>query len=665
MRTLAVFLAHTVTAFLLAIGAAAAQVPDAAKPAGPAAQAAVAAAAPGKPPVAHAMDAADVNSWLDGFLPQALAEGNIAGAVVVVVKDGQVLTQRGFGVSDVATQAPVDPARTLFRVGSTSKLYTWTAVMQLVEAGKLKLDSDINTYLDFNIPAAFGSPVTLRNLMTHTAGFEEHAKHLFVPDAAHLQSLGDYLKSWVPGRIFPPGTIPAYSNYGAALAGYIVERVSGEGFDAYIKAHIFQPLGMANATFDQPLPAAWLTNMSKSYQEATGPAQAFELIPAAPAGSLSITGADMARFMIAHLNDGQFGDVHILSKATAELMHAQAFAATPPVPGMALGFYHEDRNGHVIIGHAGDTDTFHTDLHLFLNDGTGLFVSFNSLGKDGAAHTARTLLFREFTDRYYPRQDQPPRADIASAKADAAMVAGSYVSSRRSDTSFLHLFALLSDVTIAADAGGMLTFSDPLLPGMAQAHWREVDPFVWQKVGGADLLAATVKDGHVVLLGAQGLPFEVFQPASGTFAPWAVTLLEVSLAILTIAALLWPVTALVRWHYRAPFRLTGFSATCHRLVRLAATVDVALALGWAVLVAVINQSITVLNDPLDPWLRALQVLAALGVLGAVAGVLNLVQVFRDGRGWWAKVTAVALACATISMAWLIIGQRLITASLEY
>ena len=649
----------------LASGAAA-QMPDAAQPAGPAASATAVPVEPGRVPVSHTLDAADVNAWLDGFMPQALAVGNIAGAVVVVVKDGQVLTQRGFGVSDVATRAPVDPARTLFRTGSTSKLYTWTAVMQLVEAGKLGLDTDVNTYLDFKIPPAFGKPITLRDLMTHTAGFEEHAKHLFVPNASDLKPIGDYVKSWVPPRIFPPGTVPAYSNYGATLAGYIVERVSGEKFDDYIKAHIFQPLGMTHATFDQPLPASMQANLSKSYMEATDPPQPFELIPAAPAGSLSITGADMARFMIAHLNDGQFGDARILKKETAELMHAQAFAATPPVPGMALGFYHEDRNGHVIIGHAGDTETFHTDLHLFLDDGSGLFVSFNSLGKGGGAHVARTLLFREFTDRYYPAPDQAPPAALPSAKADAAKIAGTYVGSRRSDTNFLHLFALLGETTISADAAGILTFSDPLSPGIAPAHWREVAPFVWQKVGGVDLLAAVVKDGRVVTVGAQGLPFEVFQPATGAYATWNMTLLEVSVAVLAIAAVLWPITALVRRHYRAPFRLRGLSGVLYRLVRFAAVVDVLLVIGWLLLITAFTKSITVLNDPLDPWLRVLQVLAALGLLGALFGVLHLVQVFRSrGTSWWAKVTAVALAFATVSAAWLIIGQQLITKSLEF
>ncbi len=665
MRNLKALAAWATTALLLA-GAAAAQLPDAAQQAAPVATASPASPEPGQVPASHTLDAADVNAWLDGFMPQALVQGSIAGAVVVVVKDGQVLTQRGFGFSDMATRAPVDPARTLFRTGSTSKLYTWTAVMQLVEQGKLNLDTDVNTYLDFKIPPAFGKPITLRNLMTHTAGFEERVKHLFVPNASDMRPIGDYLKSWVPPRIFPPGTVPAYSNYGATLAGYIVERTSGEKFDDYIKAHIFQPLGMAHATFDQPLPASLQADLSKSYKDASGPAQPFELIPAAPAGSLSITGADMARFMLAHLNNGQLGDVQILKKETAELMHAQAFAATPPVPGMALGFYHEDRNGHVIVGHAGDTETFHTDLHLFLNDGTGLFVSFNSLGKDGGAHFARTLLFREFTDRYYPAPDQPPPPVPASAKSDAALVAGTYVGSRRSDTNFLHLFALLGETSISANDDGSLTFSDPLLPGVAPAHWQEIAPFVWRKTGGADLLAAVVKDGRVTTVGAQGLPFEVFQPATGAYAPWNMTLLEVSLAVLAVAAVLWPLTALARRHYRAPFRHTGLSAGLYRAVRLAAWVDVLLVVGWLVFIAVFERGITVLNDPLNPWLRALQVLAALGLLGALAGVFNLVQVFRDrGRNWWSKVTAAALAFATLSAAWLIIGQHLITQGLEF
>src|SRR4051812_35619376 len=151
----------------------------------------------------------DVETWLDGFLPYALQRADIAGAVVVVVKDGEVLLEKGYGYADVAKRTPVDPKRTLFRPGSVSKLFTWTAVMQLVEAGKLDLDRDVNEYLDFRIPPAFGKPITLRHLMTHTPGFEERVKNLFSPDSVNVESFESFLKAWTPERIFPPGEVPA------------------------------------------------------------------------------------------------------------------------------------------------------------------------------------------------------------------------------------------------------------------------------------------------------------------------------------------------------------------------------------------------------------------------------------------------------------------------
>ena len=138
------------------------------------------AAVPARPVTATAQGAAvpqltaqDVNAWLDGFMPYAIGVGDIPGAVVVVVKDGQVVTSRGYGYANLASKTPVDPATTLFRPGSVSKLFTWTAVMQQVERGKIDLNADVNKYIDFKSPAYHGRPVTVLNLMTHTPGFEE------------------------------------------------------------------------------------------------------------------------------------------------------------------------------------------------------------------------------------------------------------------------------------------------------------------------------------------------------------------------------------------------------------------------------------------------------------------------------------------------------------
>lgn len=190
----------------------------------------------------------DVEAWLDGYMPYALQSGDIAGAVVVVVKDGQVLAQKGYGYADIKSRKPVDPELTLFRPGSISKLFTWTAVMQQVEQGKLDLDTDVNKYLDFQIPPRDGQPVTLRNIMTHTAGFEEQLKGLMGEEGGkQVPPYDELLKRWVPERIFAPGTTPAYSNYATSLAGYIVQRVSGVPFDDYIEQNIFAPLGMQHA----------------------------------------------------------------------------------------------------------------------------------------------------------------------------------------------------------------------------------------------------------------------------------------------------------------------------------------------------------------------------------------------------------------------------------
>jgi CubicO group peptidase (beta-lactamase class C family) len=221
------------------------------KPGAPAVPAAAPRPAAGAMP---SLTGQDVDAWLDGFMPYALGKGDVAGAVVVVVRDGQVLTQRGYGFADVAKRKPVDPAGTLFRPGSISKLFTWTAVMQLVEQGKLNLDADVNTYLDFKIPPYQGKPITLRNIMTHTAGFEEQVKSIIGYDRDSVPQYEALLKQWVPERVYPAGSTPAYSNYATSLAGYIVQRVSGEPFNAYVQRHIFTPLGMTNSSFEQPLP---------------------------------------------------------------------------------------------------------------------------------------------------------------------------------------------------------------------------------------------------------------------------------------------------------------------------------------------------------------------------------------------------------------------------
>src|SRR5580698_6595513 len=239
------------------------------------------------PPAAHSLERADLEPWLDGFMPYAIERGDVAGAVVTVVKNGEVIFAKGYGLADVEKHKPVDPERTMFRPGSISKLFTWTAVMQLVEQGKLDLDHDVNEYLDFKIPPRSDGPITLRNILTHTPGFEEQIKALIVSDPKQLVPLQVYAREKTPVRIFKAGSTPAYSNYATALAGYIVERISGQPFDDYVDAHLFKPLEMSHATFRQPLPGTFEADMSKGYALASQPAKPYEIVVAAPAGSLA------------------------------------------------------------------------------------------------------------------------------------------------------------------------------------------------------------------------------------------------------------------------------------------------------------------------------------------------------------------------------------------
>src|SRR3569623_466025 len=220
---------------------------------------------------------------------------------------------------------------------------------------------------------------------------------------------------FVPKRIFAPGTTPAYSNYGATLAGYVVERVSKRPFDDYVEKNVFAPIGMNNSTFRQPLPAKLAPDMATGYPRASAKPNKFEIVDPAPAGSMSSTGADMAQFMLAHLGDGANANGRILTPETAEMMHNTPTTFLPPLNRMELGFFDTNINGREVIAHLGDTQVFHTSLHLFLADHVGLYVSFNSAGNAAGAHTIRGSLFADFADRYFPSTEHDGRVDAKTS----------------------------------------------------------------------------------------------------------------------------------------------------------------------------------------------------------------------------------------------------------
>jgi CubicO group peptidase (beta-lactamase class C family)/uncharacterized membrane protein len=611
------------------------------------------AAAPAGAPAAVPLTADDVNAWLDGYMPYALHTGDIAGAVVAVVKDGQIVTERGYGYADVEKRTPVDPKLTLFRPGSVSKLFTWTAVMQQVEQGKIDLDADVNQYLDFKIPARDGKPVTMRQLMQHVAGFEEQAKGIMSddPKSPNFEAL---LKQWVPERVFAPGSTPAYSNYGASLAGYIVQRVSGESFDDYIDKHIFAPLDMQHSTFRQPLPANLEPLMSQCYSLASEPAKKFEIIGPAPAGSLSSPGEDMAHFMIAHLQNGEYHGNRILKAETAEMMHNSPLTILPPLNRMELGFFETNLNGREVIAHLGDTQCFHTSLHLFLKEGVGFYVSFNTPGKAGAVGGLRGALFEDFADRYFPAAETAATVVDAKTSAEhAAMLKGHWVNSRGSQSSFLAAVGLFGQTKAGVNAKGELVVPFNGLNGKPR-HWVETAPFVWRDQDSHERLAAKVVDGKVVRFSIDGIsPFMVFDRVPGNQdAAWLLPALYCALAALLLTAVFWPITAIVRRRFGASLTLGSEELRAYRFSKVGSILLLA-ALGlWGFTVIRMFNDFNNLSDKYNGNIRFAEVFGILAfLLGSALIVWNLWTVWSGTRRWPAKVWSIVLALSAFIVLW--------------
>ena len=455
---------------------------------------------------------AEMEAFLDGFM-RARSTGPFAGAAIAVVKDGALFFSKGYGFADVDKQLPVDPAHTLFRAASVSKVFTWTSVMQLVEQGKLDLDADVNTYLkDMKVPATFSAPITLRNILTHTTGLEDgFLGYALAPtiDKDRL-SLRDFLVQHRATRVRPPttdfgdGSNASYSNWATALAGHIVESVSGMPYDDYVREHIFRPLGMTSSTFNEPLPSDLAARLAKGYELNAGKfePQPFELIHNfAPAGALTTSVTDMARFLTAHLEGGAVEGGRILKPETVELMHARTLSPDPSLNGSTLGFYELWANGHRVISHAGDTGQFHSILSLMPESHLGLFVVFNTGGKVGATPFK---LERVFFEHYFPArlpQIKPP----ADAVQRNQRYVGTYRTLRRSYTKVEKVLSMFQDTKVMAMPDGTLfTNSNPLA---GDQRWVEVGDGVFREMYRDNFMAFKhIENGHATALVDLTLP---------------------------------------------------------------------------------------------------------------------------------------------------------------
>lgn len=484
---------------------------------------------------AEAITPQTIAAYFDQTLAQQMADEHIVGASVAVVKDDQLLFAKGYGYADLSQQRPVVADETLFYPGSTGKLLTWIAVMQLVEQGKLDLHTNINTYLDFTIPATFPEPITLAHLLTHTAGFAEQLAALQVAKQADVLPLDTFVKTRLPARVYMPGSTFAYSNYATALAGYIVARVTGVPYEQYITDQILAPLAMTHSAAVQPLPPPMLANLAQGYHYRNDQYTAvdFEWIAAAPAAPLRTTATDMAKFMLAQLNHCQAGQARLLQKTTCTAMQRMQFAHDPHVNGVGYGFMISVQNGKTLVWHTGGSAHFNTMLALIPEERVGFFISYNTPVVDVYQPLVR------FVDHFYPAAPTPTvSAPVDSAQRIAAL-SGAYVSSRVAHQSVQKWPTWYAEgLTVQPGVNNTLQ--------VGARTYTETEPGIFHQIDGPRVLTYRTN--------AQG---EVTQLFWGQFTyfkiPWVqaagfqILVAVGALLVLWTAALAWLVDGLVGW----------------------------------------------------------------------------------------------------------------------
>ncbi len=523
------------------------------------------------------LERSDLEAFFDGLIREQLESKNIAGAVVAVVVGDKAVFAKGYGYADVETRRKVDPETTMFRVGSITKTFTWTAVMQLAEQGKLDLNTDVNKYLkDFQVPATFTEPVTLKHCMTHTPGFEDSVIGLFARNADEVKPLAQVLREQMPTRVRPPGVLASYSNHGTALAGLVVATVAGKSWEDSIEQTILKPLGMQHTLVRQPPKDKLPETMSKGYKWEDGRFKdfGFEYVPAAPAGTVAASAADIARFLIAHLNDGQFQGVRILKPETARQMREPLFTDDPHVDAMCYGFWEQHQNGQRILQHGGATIVFHSLLAMIPERHVGLFVSYNT----NTAAGGQMDLLTTFLNRYFPEAETPRPKPNAEFARTGKRFEGEFSSTRYSHTTYAKLVDLFQSVKVNVNDDGTLTLATPA----GARRYVEVEPLVFQQLDGDHRVVFRADDkGKIThLFPAQMAAVAMVRHEWYQRIDFHETLLAVTAMLFLSAVLFWPALAFsTRGLPSSTIRRTPLSGVASVVGFLLAATGLALVVG--------------------------------------------------------------------------------------
>jgi CubicO group peptidase (beta-lactamase class C family) len=319
-------------------------------------------------------DAKRFGAFVDSVMNAEMKREGIPGAAFVFVRHGRVVYQKGYGWADVPARRAVDPERTIWRIGSISKTFTATAVMQLADRGRIHREADVNLYLSkVKVPETYPLPVTVTDLLTLSAGVAEIRPGTHGPSRESVQPLSEFLAPRLV-RVRPPGQTISYSTYGITLAGDLVEEVSGEPIEEYLAENIWRPLGMNRTSIDVPASLGGDVAMGYERRGDSLEAQAWEWYHTTPASSINSTAADMARYLMAHLGHGRIGSARVLSEKASTEMLSQQVRMHPKVPGVTLGFWEGQFGDLRVVEHGGNVAGFSAQLVMIPSEDAGFFV---------------------------------------------------------------------------------------------------------------------------------------------------------------------------------------------------------------------------------------------------------------------------------------------------
>lgn len=609
-------------------------------------------------PADVAADDRDLSSWLDGTVAALMRDKRLPGLTVAVVSAKGPRLLAGYGFADIEEERRVDPRETLFRIGSISKTFIWTAAMMLADRGVLDLDADVNDYIEtFELDPSFGEPVTMRHLMTHTAGFETTLA-VFTSTDADPRGLAEVLAATQPKRVRPPGERISYSNWGAALAALVVERAAGVPFEEFVRTEILDPLGLERTTQVQPgrLDEAGKARMATGHAFREGRLTAgdpMQIGPYAPAGGIAAPAADMARWMRFHLNRGALEGRRLMSRAAHEEMWSRAFGASDEWPGLAHGFQAFRYRGVDVYGHGGSTGNFQSNMLLVPSLDLGVFVSQNS-GQDGYA--AVHALTRLVIDRQLGAPVEPvPPAPSPTESLDARSLqeySGRYRTNRRSFTTMAAAFSLQPTLTVAVGEDGSLIVT---LDGTTSRYVPVAgEPDLFEDYYGDRLFFQRDNRGRVVsAVDSTGVHSHERIEFTQSFALF---IGSVALgALLSVTTLL---GAWRRWRLRPETTVAG-SRAAGALVIAAVIVLLFLGIAMFALAAVSTLSVADLADYPPAAVIALSYAAFAVAPAALLALVALIPAWR-GSEWstWRRLHATAFALALAVMAWQLWQWRL-------